>query len=70
MLAAIEVLPFDAHADRHYAAIRRALERKGTPIGAMDLLIAAHARSIEAICVTDNIAEFKRVAALRVENWL
>ena len=70
VLAAIEVLPFDADADRHYAAIRSALERKGTPIGAMDLLIAAHARSIEAICVTDNIAEFKRVAALRVENWL
>ena len=70
ILGAITILPLEADADRHYAAIRTALERKGTPIGANDLLIAAQARAIEAICVTDNVAEFKRVPALKVENWL
>ncbi len=70
ILGAITILPLEAGADRHYAAIRTALERKGTPIGANDMLIAAQARAIEAICVTDNVAEFKRVPALKVENWL
>ena len=56
--------------ERLYAAIRVALEKKGTPIGAHDMLIAAHARAIDAVCVTDNLAEFKRVPALRVENWV
>ena len=60
----------EAGTDRHSAAIRTTLERKGTPIGANDMLIAAQARAIEAICVTDNVAEFKRVPALKVENWL
>jgi tRNA(fMet)-specific endonuclease VapC len=53
-----------------YASIRVALEKKGTPIGAHDMLIAAHARALDAVCVTDNVSEFKRVPALRVENWL
>jgi tRNA(fMet)-specific endonuclease VapC len=70
VLAAMEVLPFETNADRHYAAIRHALERKGLSIGANDLLIAAHARAIEAVCVTGNVSEFKRVPTLRVENWL
>jgi len=70
ILGAVEVLPFEADADRHYAAIRYTVERRGLSIGANDLLIAAHARSVEAVCVTANVAEFKRVPALRVENWL
>jgi tRNA(fMet)-specific endonuclease VapC len=70
VLGAMDVLPFEADADRHYATIRQALERKGATIGANDLLIASHARSIGAVCVTGNVAEFKRVAGLRVENWL
>ena len=70
VLVAMEVLPLEADADRHYAAIRHALERKGASIGANDLLIAAHARSLGAVCVTGNVSEFKRVPALRVENWL
>jgi tRNA(fMet)-specific endonuclease VapC len=70
VLSAVEVVAFEHDADRHYAAIRTALERKGTPIGANDLLIAAHARSLGAVCVTANVAEFRRVAALRIENWL
>ena len=70
MLGAITILPLDAGVDRHYAAIRTALEKAGTPIGADDMLIAAQARAIHAVCVTANIAEFKRVPGLKVENWL
>jgi tRNA(fMet)-specific endonuclease VapC len=70
VLSAMTVLPFDADGSRHYAAIRTALESKGTSIGANDMLIAAHARAIGAVCVTANVAEFKRVPALKVENWL
>jgi tRNA(fMet)-specific endonuclease VapC len=70
ILGAITILPLEVGTDRHYAAIRTSLERKGTPIGADDMLIAAQARAIEAVCVTDNVAEFKRVPALKVENWL
>jgi tRNA(fMet)-specific endonuclease VapC len=70
ILGAITVLPLEAGTDRHYAVIRTIVERKGTPIGANDMLIAAQARAIGAICVTDNVAEFKRVPALKVENWL
>ena len=70
VLGAITILPLDAGVDRHYAAIRPALEKAGTPIGADDMLIAAQARAIHAVCVTANIAEFKRVPGLKVENWL
>lgn len=70
VLGAMDILPFEADADRHYATIRNALERKGVAIGANDLLIAAHARAVEAVCVTANVSEFKRVPGLRVENWL
>jgi tRNA(fMet)-specific endonuclease VapC len=70
VLGAMTILPLESSADRHYGAIRTALEKKGTPIGANDMLIAAHARAIGAVCVTANMTEFKRVPALRVENWL
>ena len=70
VLGAITILPLEAAVDRHYAAIRTALERKGTPIGVHDMLIAAHARFVGATYVTANIAEFRRVPALKVENWL
>lgn len=63
-------LPLEPGTDRHYAAIRTTLERKVSLIGANDLLIAAQAGAIVTICVTDNLAEFKRVPALKVENWL
>ncbi len=70
VLSAMTIRPLESDIERVYASIRVALERKGTPIGAHDMLIAAHARAIDAVCVTDNIAEFKRVPALRVQNWL
>jgi tRNA(fMet)-specific endonuclease VapC len=70
ILSAIMIRPLESDIERVYASIRVALERKGTPIGAHDMLIAAHARAIDAVCVTDNVAEFRRVPALKIENWL
>ena len=66
----IEVLPLDIDADRHYGNIRSVLEKQGKTIGPNDLLIAAHARSLGLIVVTDNTREYERVPDLSVENWL
>lgn len=71
--ALLELLPirsYEAPADHHYAGLRAALERAGTPIGANDLFIAAHALALDCTLVTDNEREFRRVSGLRVENWL
>lgn len=68
-LAPIEVLPYDDRAALRYGPLRAHLERKGTPIGSLDLLIAAHALSMECVLVTSNESEFKRVPGLKVENW-
>jgi tRNA(fMet)-specific endonuclease VapC len=54
----------------HYADIRLALEGQGTPIGANDLFIAAHARALDLVLVTNNTREFSRVPGLKLENWL
>jgi tRNA(fMet)-specific endonuclease VapC len=70
VLSAMMIKPLESDVERVYASIRVALERKGTPIGAHDMLIAAHARALDAVCVTDNVAGFKRVPALKVENWV
>ena len=70
VLGAMRIAPLEAGVDHHYGVIRWALERKGTSIGANDLLIAAHARALRAVCVTANVSEFKRVPGLKVENWL
>lgn len=69
LLDRIDVLPLDADADRHYAEIRHALERGGTPIGSHDLFIAAHARSLDLTLVTRNLREFARVPGLRTVDW-
>jgi len=68
--ARLEVLAFDDAAAGHAADIRAELERKGTPIGAYDLLIAGHARSRGLALVTGNLREFERVEGLRCEDWL
>lgn len=62
--------PWDEDAARQYGAIRAHLKREGRVIGNNDLLIAAHARSIDAVLVTNNTAEFSRVPDLTVEDWL
>jgi tRNA(fMet)-specific endonuclease VapC len=53
-----------------YADIRADLKAKGTPIGNMDMLIAAHALSLNATLVTNNVREFERVPDLKLENWV
>jgi tRNA(fMet)-specific endonuclease VapC len=70
ILERMTVLPLDRPVDFHYGQIRTDLETRGTIIGANDLLIAAHALAIEAILITDNEREFRRVPGLTVENWL
>ena len=65
----LDILPFDRDAGKRYGEIRHALERRGRPIGANDLLIAAHALSRDATLVTNTAGEFGRVPGLRVENW-
>ena len=68
-LSSISILPIDYYAAEEYGKVRAELERKGTPIGPMDNLIAGHARSKKLILVTDNTREFLRVADLKVEDW-
>ena len=65
-----QILDFDQLAAVQYGTIRSYLESKGKPIGSMDLLIAAQARSRDLILVTNNEKEFKRVEGLKVENWV
>ena len=65
----LEIVAFDADAARHYGRIRAVLKRAGTPIGGNDLMIAAHALSLGAALVTNNVREFERVAGLRVVQW-
>lgn len=69
LLAPLRVEPFDDTAATVYGAVRAGLERAGTPIGSLDLLIAAHALALDRTLVTNNAREFERVAGLRVENW-
>ena len=68
-LANIEVVPFGDDAAVEYGRIRADLRRKGTPIGANDLLIAAHAKSLGMTLVTNNTREFSRVEGLVLEDW-
>jgi len=70
LLGHFSVLSLEPPVEEHYADIRNALERAGTPIGPNDLLIAAHARALGLTLVTDNLSEFSRVPGLAVENWL
>ncbi|HEX9701030.1 MAG TPA: type II toxin-antitoxin system VapC family toxin [Acidobacteriota bacterium] len=68
-LSRVDVLPFDAGAARMAAQVRAALATAGTPIGFYDTLIAGHARSLGAVLVTHNVAEFGRVDELQIEDW-
>ena len=65
----VDVLEFPDEACTHYARIRSDLQNSGTMIGANDLFIAAHARSLGLILVTNNTREFARVRHLKIENW-
>lgn len=70
MLSSIEIVAFDDAAADEYGEIRAGLEGKGTPIGSLDMLIAAHARSLGCTLVTNNTKEFCRVEGLEVVNWV
>ena len=68
-LTIVDVLPFDNNAAYEYGDICADLRKKGTPIGNMDMLISAHARSESLIVVTHNTREFERVEGLQLEDW-
>lgn len=68
-LSYINILPFDEAAAEKYGLICADLKRRGTPIGVMDMLIAAHAKTRNCVLVTNNVKEFERVSGLRIENW-
>ena len=69
LLANIEILTFDSSAAESYGKIRADLEKAGTPIGPLDMMIAGHARSLGYTVVTNNTKEFERVKGLKLENW-
>ena len=68
-IASFTVMPFDASDAFVYGDLRARLQRAGTPIGPIDMLIAAHALSLDMTLVTNNEREFRRVPNLRIENW-
>jgi len=68
-LSIFNIYDYNETAALEYGIIRSHLERKGLLIGSLDLLIAAHAKSLNLILVTNNVKEFKRVPALKTENW-
>lgn len=70
LLSNIEILDFDAKAAEEYGDIRATLEKKGTPIGSLDMMIAGHARSLDYILVTNNTKEFNRIENLKLEDWV
>ena len=69
-LAPLEIADFDFTAAQQYGEVRAYLEKSGKPIGAYDLMIAAHALSLGLVLVTNNEQEFQRVPDLIVENWV
>jgi tRNA(fMet)-specific endonuclease VapC len=68
-LAALQVMPYADEAAQQYGPLRAELEKLGTPIGSLDMLIAAHALALNVSLVTNNEKEFSRVPRLRVQNW-
>ena len=66
----LDVIDWDTGAAEQYGQIRADLEARGEPVGAMDMMIAAHAKSIKAVLVTNNQKHFARIKGLKVENWV
>ena len=69
-LAPMEILPYGDEAAQQYGRLWAFLEKGSTPIGSLDMLIAAHALSIDCILVTNNEKEFNRVPNLNIDNWV
>lgn len=70
LLANIEILDFDTKAAECYGEIRADLEKRGTPIRPLNMMIAGHAKSLDYTVVTNNTKEFRRVQGLKLENWV
>ena len=68
-VAPLEIVPYNDEAADYYGKVRTFLEKQGTPIGSLDMLIAAHALSLGFILVTNNVKEFSRIPSLKIENW-
>jgi tRNA(fMet)-specific endonuclease VapC len=69
-ISRLDVIPWDEKAADHYGIVRAALEKNGTPIGAMDMMIAAHARSQRATLVSNDTRHFEKVPGLIIANWV
>lgn len=69
-IAPLEIISYDEYAASIYGRIRSDLEKKGKPVGAFDLLIAAHALSRNAVLVTNNEKEFNKITGLIIQNWI
>ena len=69
-LTPFEILSYDESASKIYGHIRVQLEKSGDSIGALDLLIAAHALSLNLVLITNNEKEFNRIKSLKLENWV
>ncbi len=69
-LSEIQIIPFDDAAAQAYGVVKAELQRRGTPIGPLDTLIAAHAKALKVVLVTNNTREFSRVDGLVVEDWV
>ena len=69
-IAPLEILPYDDNAAQYYGNLRTLLEKQGTTIGSLDMLIAAHALSVACTLVTNNTKEFSRIPNLKIENWV
>jgi tRNA(fMet)-specific endonuclease VapC len=68
--APLEIMPFGGEAAHYYGDLRAHLEIQGTPIGSLDMLIAAHAISLSSTLITNNVKEFNRIPNLKIENWV
>ena len=69
-VAPLEILPYDDEAAQYYGDLRAGMERQGAPIGSLDMLIAAHALSLDCILITNNEKEFTRIPNLKIDNWV
>lgn len=69
-VAPLKILPYGDESAQYYGDLRAYLEKLGTPIGSLDMLIAAHALSIDCTLVTSNEKEFIRIPNLKIDNWV
>ena len=69
-VAPLEILPYDDGAAQYYGDLRFRLEKQGAPIGSLDMLIAAHAISLNSVLITNNEKEFIRIPYLKIDNWV